>query len=155
MIVLSLFAEFDKIDASKSTTTLLYGSEWYKSPMMRPSGLPLESAWCWGLKWIPGINRKNHGAILIQFVTICLLYDSTWCTYRATVERHAPLLWMILKLGEWYRRPQNLSIFERLLHRRLECVHHTRKLIIGKLSEFIGVCPINSDKFIGSDKITR
>ena len=31
----------------------------------------------------------------------------------------------------------------------------TGKLIIGKLSEFIGVCPINSDKFIGSDKITR
>jgi hypothetical protein len=32
---------------------------------------------------------------------------------------------------------------------------NTGKLIIGKLSEFIGVCPINSDKFIGSDKITR
>ena len=27
----------------------------------------------------------------------------------------------------------------------------TGKLIIGKLSEFIGVCPINSDKFIRSD----
>ena len=29
----------------------------------------------------------------------------------------------------------------------------TGKLIIGKLSEFIGMIPINSDKFIGSDKI--
>jgi len=29
----------------------------------------------------------------------------------------------------------------------------TGKLIIGKLSEFIGGCPINSDNFIGSDKI--
>jgi hypothetical protein len=27
----------------------------------------------------------------------------------------------------------------------------TGKLIIGKLSEFIGGCPINSDNFIGSD----
>ena len=32
----------------------------------------------------------------------------------------------------------------------LQC---TGKLIIGKLSEFIGMIPINSDKFIGSDKI--
>ena len=31
--------------------------------------------------------------------------------------------------------------------------HFTGKLIIGKLSEFIGMIPINSDKFIGSDKI--
>ena len=30
---------------------------------------------------------------------------------------------------------------------------HTGKIIFGKLSEFIGVCPINSDKFIGSDKL--
>ena len=29
----------------------------------------------------------------------------------------------------------------------------TGKLIIGKLSELIGGCPINSDNFIGSDKI--
>ena len=30
---------------------------------------------------------------------------------------------------------------------------YTGKLIIGKLSELIGMIPINSDKFIGSDKI--
>ena len=30
---------------------------------------------------------------------------------------------------------------------------YTGKLIIGKLSEFFGVCPINSDKFTGSDKL--
>ena len=34
-----------------------------------------------------------------------------------------------------------------------QCNHITGKLIIGKLSECVGIVPINSDKFIGSDKI--
>ena len=54
--------------------------------------------------------------------------------------------------ARWKHHRQSCSM--ETLHAGLE-LYSTGKLIIGKLSEFIGVCPINSDNFIWSDKITR
>ena len=58
-----------------------------------------------------------------------------------------------LATSEQRMRTENTGEQDRYQQLSLRVV--TGKLIIRKLSEFIGVCPINSDKFIGSDKITR
>ena len=47
-----------------------------KSPITRPSGFPLESAWCCGLKWMPGIDLASGKDNRIMVPSVYCLYNS-------------------------------------------------------------------------------